>query len=128
MLEEVVTQYRRDRDVTTVIEVTLDPWRAVALGEREREGVTVSTFPQQDARVIPASQRLYDAVINQRITVPDLPELAQHAAGAVAKHSRRGWRIDRPNPRVEIDGITALMMALDRLENRPAPVALVGWL
>ena len=69
MLEEVVTQYRRDRDVTTVIEVTLDPWRAVALGEREREGVTVSTFPQQDARVIPASQRLYDAVINQRITV-----------------------------------------------------------
>jgi hypothetical protein len=27
---------------------------------------------------------------------------------------------DRPaNPRVEIDGISALMMALDRLENRP---------
>ncbi len=78
--------------------------------------------------MIPASQRLYDAVINQRITVPDLPELAQHAAGAVAKHSRRGWRIDRPNPRVGIDGITALMMALDRLENRPAPVELVGWL
>jgi len=54
--------------------------------------------------------------------------LAQHAAGAIAKHSRRGWRIDRPNSRVEIDGISALVMALDRLENRPADVQLLGWL
>jgi hypothetical protein len=46
----------------------------------------------------------------------------------VAKHSRRGWRIDRPNLRVEIDGITALLMALDRLESRPAPAELIGWI
>jgi phage terminase large subunit-like protein len=112
-----------------VQEIALDPWRAAALGaELEREGLTVSTFPQQDARVIPASQRLYDAVINEKVVLPDLPELAQHAAGAIAKHSRRGWRIDRPNPRVEIDGVTALLMALDRLENRPAPVELLGWI
>jgi hypothetical protein len=88
----------------------------------------VSKFPQQDARVVPTSQRLYDAVINEKIVLPDLPELAQHAAGAIAKHSRRGWRINRPNPRVEIDGLTALLMALDRLENRPAPVELLGWI
>ena len=77
--------------------------------------------------MIPASQRLYDAVINEKLVLPDLPELAQHAAGAIAKQSRRGWRVDRLNPRVEIDGVTALMMALDRLENRPAPVELLGW-
>jgi hypothetical protein len=63
-----------------------------------------------------------------KLVLPDLPELAQHAAGAVAKHSRRGWRIDRPNLRVEIDGITALLMALDRLESRPAPAELIGWI
>jgi phage terminase large subunit-like protein len=112
-----------------VQEVALDPWRAAALGaELEREGLTVFKFLQQDARVVPARQRLYDAVINEKIVLPDLPELAQHAAGAIAKHSRRGWRIDRPNPRVEIDGITALLMALDRLENRPARVELLGWI
>ena len=66
--------------------------------------------------------------MNREIVLPASPELAQHAAGAIAKHSRRGWRIDRPNPRVEIDGVTALMMAVDRLENRPAPVELLGWL
>ena len=85
-------------------------------------------FPQQDAGVVPASQRLYDAIVDRRIVLPDSPELAQHAADAIARHSRRGWRIDRPNPRVEIDGISALMMALDRLENRPQPVELLGWL
>jgi hypothetical protein len=53
---------------------------------------------------------------------------ASSCAGAIAKQSRRGWRIDRPNPRVAIDGITALLMALDRLENRPAPVELLGWI
>ncbi len=112
-----------------VQEIALDPWRAAGLGaELEREGLIVSTFPQQDSRVIPASQRLYDAIVEQRLTLPNLPELAQHAAGAVAKQSRRGWRIDRPNPRVEIDGITALMMCVDRLENRPAPVEVLGWL
>jgi phage terminase large subunit-like protein len=112
-----------------VLEVALDPWRAAALGaELEREGLVVSTYPQQDSRVIPASQRLYDAFLNEKLVLPDLPELAQHAAGAVAKHSRRGWRIDRPNPRVEIDGVSALLMALDRLENRPADVQLLGWL
>jgi hypothetical protein len=73
-------------------------------------------------------RRLYEAIVNANLTLPDLPELTQHAAGAIAKHTRRGWRIDRPNPRVEIDGVTALMMALDRLENRPAPVELLGWL
>jgi phage terminase large subunit-like protein len=112
-----------------VREVALDPWRAAALAaELEREGHVVSIYPMQDSRVIPASQRLYDAVINEKLVLPDLPELAQHAAGAIAKHSRRGWRIDRPNPRVEIDGISALMMALDRLETRPADVQLVGWI
>lgn len=50
-----------------------------------------------------------DAVIKEKLVLPDLPELAQHAAGAIAKQSRRGWRIDRPNPRTEIDGISALM-------------------
>jgi phage terminase large subunit-like protein len=112
-----------------ILEFTVDPWRAGQLAaELEREGMTVSEFPQQDARVVPASQRLYDAIVEKRLTLPDSPELAQHAAGAIARHSRRGWRVDRPNPCVEIDGISALVMALDRLENRPAPLELLGWL
>ena len=77
---------------------------------------------------MPASAVLYDAITERRITLPRSPELAQHAAGAIAKHSRRGWRIDKPNGRVHIDGIIALCMALDRHANQPAPAELIGWI
>jgi len=46
----------------------------------------------------------------------------------VARHSRRGWRIDKPNPRTNIDAIIALAMAVERAEFRPEPVELLGWL
>ncbi|MBA3406872.1 MAG: hypothetical protein H0U06_02230 [Solirubrobacterales bacterium] len=41
---------------------------------------------------------------------------------------RRGWRIDKPNPRANIDAIIALAMAVERAEQKPEPVALLGWL
>ena len=45
-----------------------------------------------------------------------------------AKHSRRGWRISKPDDRTHIDGIVALAMAVDRAEFKPEPVELLGWL
>jgi len=112
-----------------ISELAFDPWRAGQLGaELEREGLTVSVFPQHDARMVPASALLYDAIIDKRITLPSSPELARHAAGAIAKHSRRGWRIDKPNSRVHIDGVIALCMAVDRHAGRPAAAQLLGWL
>jgi len=79
-------------------------------------------------RMIPASARLHAAIVEQRLTLPDGPELARHASDAIARHSRRGWRIDKPNPRANIDAIIALCMAVERAEQKPEPVALLGWL
>src|SRR4051794_10145596 len=96
-----------------VVELAFDPWRAGQLAqELEREGMMVSVFPQSDARMMPASAVLFDAITEKRITLPASPELAQHAAGAIAQHSRRGWRISKPNSRVHIDGVIALCMAV----------------
>jgi hypothetical protein len=78
--------------------------------------------------MMPASSQLHAAIVEKRITLPDNPELAKHAANTIARHSRRGWRIDRPNSRVHNDAIIALAMALDRLEDQPEPVRLLGWL
>jgi hypothetical protein len=44
------------------------------------------------------------------------------------RHSRRGWRIDKPNPRANIGAMIALAMAVERAEQKPEPVELLGWL
>ena len=88
----------------------------------------VLQFPQTDVRMIPASQRLHAAIVEQRLTLPDDPQLARHAADAIARHSRRGWRIDKPSPRTHIDAMIALCMAVERAEHEDEPVELLGWL
>ena len=106
-----------------------DPWRAGQISqELEQRGVRVSAFPQHDARMVPASQRLHDAITEGRLVHPNDPRLNAHVAAAIARHGRRGWRIDKAAWSDTIDGCIALAMALDRLENRPAPTRLIGWL
>jgi phage terminase large subunit-like protein len=121
-VRELAMQYQ-------VREVAFDPWNARQLGaELEREGLLVTAWPQQDSRAIPASKALYEAIVGKRIVLPDSPDLAAHAQAAIATHSRRGWRIGKPRSRPRIDGVVALMMALDASENRPEPVKFLGWL
>ena len=87
-----------------------------------------SAFPQHDARMVPASQRLYDAIVEGRLVHGNDPQLNEHVAAAVARHGRRGWRIDKAAGSDKIEAVVALAMALDRLEDRPVPTRLVGWL
>ena len=113
----------------TVVEVVFDPWRfGQAAQELAQEGVRVVEFPQHDGRMIPASQRLHSAITEGRITLPDDRELARHAADTIARHSRRGWRIDKPTRETNIDAIIALCMALERCEDKPREPRLLGWL
>jgi len=77
--------------------------------------------------MIPASARLHAAVVERRLNLPDDRELARHAADAIARHSRRGWCIDKPNPRTNIEAMIALAMAVERAEQKPEPVELLGW-
>jgi phage terminase large subunit-like protein len=110
-------------------EVVFDPWRfGQAAQELEREGITVTQFPQTDVRMIPASDRLYRAIVEKRLTIPDNEELRQHAASAIARHSRRGWRIDKLQRSDNNDAVIAMCMALECAEAKPEPVELLGWL
>jgi hypothetical protein len=46
----------------------------------------------------------------------------------VARHTRRGWRLDRPDRASKIDAVVALATAVDRHACKPEPVEVVGWL
>lgn len=78
--------------------------------------------------MIPASARLHAAIVERRLTLPDDAEFAKHAANAIAKHSRRGWRIDKAARGDNIDAMIALAMAVERAEYQPEPVQVLGWL
>ena len=109
-------------------EVAFDPWRAGQLAaELEREGVAVVAFPQSDSRMIPASARLHAAVVERRLQLPDVAELHQHAANTIARHGRRGWRLDKPDARTPNDAVVALAMAVDAVENQPEPTRVLGF-
>ena len=93
----------------------------------EREGITCVAFPQSDSRMIPASALLHAAVTERRLQLPDLPELHAHAANTIARHGRRGWRLDKPDGATPNDAIIALAMAVDAVEQRPEPARVLGF-
>jgi phage terminase large subunit-like protein len=95
--------------------------------ELEREGLACVELPQTDVRLCPASQRLRQAVVDGRLVLPDDPELARHAANAVQRQVRRGWRLEKPDRASPIDAMVSLAMVLDRAEQQPEPTKLIGW-
>jgi phage terminase large subunit-like protein len=111
-------------------ELVYDPWRARQLAlEFEQRRITAVKFPQSDSRMIPASGALYDAVTEGRLTHPDDPDLNAHVAAAVARQTRRGWRLDQTPGGGNIDAVVALAMAVDRAAEPAAePLRFVGWL
>jgi phage terminase large subunit-like protein len=114
----------------TVQEVAADPWQAnLLLDALEQRGIVASAVPQSDARMIPASERLHRAVIEQRLVHDGDLTLAQHVGAAVAKTTRRGWRLHRAGAE-PIDAAIALAIALDRAEQHAEqpPAQLLGWL
>ncbi len=124
-----VEQVRALRDEHPIMEFCFDPWRArQAALELERDGVLCVELPQTDARMCPASVALHAAITEKRISSPPHPDLARHASNAVASHSRRGWRVASPSRGVQVDGIVALCMLVQRVEDKPEPVKLLGWI
>jgi hypothetical protein len=66
--------------------------------------------------------------LDVRLTLPDHEELRQHQANTIARHNRRGWRLDKPSLDQPNDSVIALCMALEAMENQPEPVEVIGWL
>ena len=127
--EAKVRQLAAQYDVESV---SFDPWRfkAAALS-LQSEGLRMIEWPQTDVRMIPAAERLSAAIMEGRLQHPGDPVLDAHVGNAVAKQTPRGARIVSPGGRqasARIDAVIALLMAVSRVDNRPAPAALVGWL
>lgn len=93
--------------------------------ELEAEGLPMVEIPQTAGRMVPASQGLYERVVQQRIVHDGDPTLARHIANAVAVQSATtpGWRLAKGKARRPMDAAIALAMCVYLLgtpEEEPA--------
>ena len=100
-----------------VREVVCDPYRwARTYQILFDEGLPIVEFPQSPARMTPATQRFYEAVLNRGLSHSGDPVLGRHIANAVPKVDSRGQRIVKESVRSDrkIDLAVAAVMAFDR--------------
>jgi phage terminase large subunit-like protein len=103
--------------VWQVREIVFDPFRwARSMQVLSDEGLPVVEFPQSPARMVPATQRFYEAVVNKQVTQSGDPRLARHVGNCAVKVDARGARLtkDTKNSPRKIDLAVAAVMAHDR--------------
>jgi len=107
-----------------VLEIVCDPARWARTYEvLADEGLPILEYPQSPERMVPATQRFYEAVVNRTLTQSGDRRLARHVANCVVKVSQRGSRIakETKSSSRKIDLAIACVIAFDRaLGRRPA--------
>lgn len=97
--------------VYDVHRILFDPFHMMrSMIELIGEGLPCEEFPQNDARMVPVAQTLYDVVLEQRLAHGGTPDLRAQAAAAKARETTRGWRLDKLGAR-PIDTMIAGGMA-----------------
>lgn len=111
-----------------VNEIACDPFRwARTYQILESEQLPIVEFPQSPSRMVPATQRFYEAVVNVAMTHSGDPRLARHIDNCVLKVDARGARLakeSRSSVR-KIDLAVAAVMAFERASQTPEPVPVV---
>ncbi len=84
-------------------------------------GIPVVEYRNTLQRTVPATAKLYEAIMNKKLSVKTDGALARHIDNCILKiDGQRGGRItkDYRNPKLKIDLAIALMMAYDRASVR----------
>jgi hypothetical protein len=85
-------------------------------------------FPQSQARMTVASEGLHAAIVDGRLRHPGDPELDRQVAAAVARRTRRGWRLGQGRAQRAGRHCDRLAMAVEGAQHRAEPVRLLGWI
>jgi phage terminase large subunit-like protein len=100
-----------------VLEVAADPYRwQRSLEVLDGDGIPVSEFFQNAARMGPATARAYQLVVDGELSHDGDPRLARHVANAVLKTDSRGARLakEHKDSTRRIDAAVCMVMAVHR--------------
>jgi phage terminase large subunit-like protein len=125
-VEQVIVDTFRDERFS-VKEIVFDParWQRTFM-VLDEEGLPVVSYPNSAQNMVPATQKFYEAVVNQSFTHDGDERLARHVANCVTKQSSRGVMVAKASSRRKVDAAVASIFGYDRATQPllpPAPVA-----
>ena len=109
---EMVESLLRDLASTyDVRRIAFDPFQMVPVAQRlDGEGLPVEMFPQSHVRMVPASQLLYDLIMEGRLRHEGDVEVSEQVLSAGVREVAQGWRLDKRVRSRSIDAAIALAM------------------
>lgn len=96
--------------------------------ELEERGLVMVEFPPNHARMVPASEKLYELIRERRLVHDGDPVLRSHVLASVAQLTERGQRISKRKSRAHIDACMALAYAADRATAFDPPPELIPFI
>lgn len=113
-VEAAIVAACRESDVF-VREVVFDPARWMrTMQVLEEEGLPIVGYPQSATRMVPATQRFYEAVLNGSFSHSGDERLARHVANCTTKQSTRGVMVAKSTSSKKIDAAVAAIFGYDR--------------
>ena len=105
-----------------VKEIVFDParWQRTFM-VLDEQGLPVVAYPNSAERMVPATQKFYEAVVNQSFTHDGDERLARHISNCVTKQSSRGLMVAKASSRRKVDAAVASIFGYDRATQPPAP-------
>ena len=118
--ETIISTFRDER--FSVREIVFDParWQRTFM-VLDEEGLPVVSYPNSAERMVPATQKFYEAVVNQSFTHDGNPALARHIANCVTKQSSRGVMVAKASSRRKVDAAVASIFGYDRATQPAEP-------
>jgi hypothetical protein len=119
---DVMNAIHEARKHYAVAELTADPYGwSQTLEELDEGGLTVTEFPQNGPRMITATKRLYDYIVEGELAHNGDRRLRRHMLNAKMKVDSRGQRLSKTSSDAKIDAAVAGAMAVDTAAGRGAP-------
>jgi phage terminase large subunit-like protein len=89
----------------------------------DENGLPVVSYPNSAERMVPATQKFYEAVVNGSFTHDGDERLARHISNCVTKQSSRGVMVAKASSRRKVDAAVAAIFGYDRATQPPEPKA-----
>lgn len=120
-VEQTIINTARDNRFN-VREIVFDParWQRTFM-VLDEEGLPVVSYPNSAERMVPATQKFYEAVVNGSFTHDGDERLARHINNCVTKQSSRGVMVSKSSSKRKIDAAVASIFGYDRATAAPEP-------